>query len=129
MAVPQIPDDVLRFISDEIDTVPHLEALLLVWESAPATWSADDIASRTYVRPDVAAKILRDLKDRGFVASAGAHPQHYAYDADRDREAQLVPRVAAVYRRHLIPIAKMIHAKGSPAVRAFAEAFNVRKDR
>lgn len=119
----------LRFITDEIDTVPHLEALLLVWESAPAAWSADDIAARTYVRPEVAAKILSDLEGKAFVQKTAAQPQRYCYDAVRDRDAQLVPRVSAVYRRHLIPVAKMIHAKGSPSVRAFAEAFNVRKER
>jgi hypothetical protein len=37
-------------------------------------------------------------------------------------------RVAVTYQKHLIPVAKMIHAKASPSVLEFARAFGPRKE-
>jgi hypothetical protein len=37
-------------------------------------------------------------------------------------------RIAATYRRHLIRIATLIHAKASPSVREFARAFESNKE-
>jgi hypothetical protein len=56
-----IPDEVLRFIERRIDSVPHLEALLLLWENPARTWTVGDISARVYVSLDQAQTLLRDL--------------------------------------------------------------------
>ena len=129
MAQPDIDDDVRRFILDEIDTVSHLEALLLIWESAPATWTVDVVASRTYVGTETAAGILADLQRRGFVTTDEDEQRAWRYNDSDGPHAQLLPRVAATYRRHLILVAKMIHDRGPASVLEFARAFHVRKER
>ena len=58
---PEIPADVLRFIAERIDTVPQLEALLLVWENQPRAWECEQIAARIYVRRGVCMDILQAL--------------------------------------------------------------------
>src|SRR5690348_6879685 len=50
-----------QFILVQIDTVPHLEALLLAWRRRPKTWSVDEMASQLYVPTDQSARILREL--------------------------------------------------------------------
>jgi hypothetical protein len=40
-----------------------------------------------------------------------------------------MPEVAASYRRHLVPLATFIHSRASTAVREFARAFDLKKDR
>jgi hypothetical protein len=40
-----------------------------------------------------------------------------------------MPEVAAAYRRHLVPLATFIHSRASTAVREFARAFDLKKDR
>jgi predicted ArsR family transcriptional regulator len=50
-----------QFILDKIDSVPHLEALLLLWNSRPAEWSAEELAKRLYVDRSLARKLLEDL--------------------------------------------------------------------
>lgn len=52
--MPDLSDsnrNVDRFLLDQIDTVPHLEALLLLWKSRPKVWSADEMASALYWPP------------------------------------------------------------------------------
>jgi hypothetical protein len=125
---PQLPPDVRRFIANEIDTVPHLEALLLLWESTPRRWSAEEIAARIYVTPDAARGIVADLARRGLVQPSGEDAQSYVYDGAWDT-GDLMTRVAAAYRKDLIHVASFIHTKASAAVREFARAFEIKKDR
>ena len=57
----EIPADVLHLLEEQIDTVPHLEALLLIWNSGTHSWTADEIATRIYVNSGTAANLLQDL--------------------------------------------------------------------
>ena len=124
----EIREDVLRFIADRIDTVPHLEALQLIWESKPRPWTAEEIASRIYVNVSTAANILQDLVRHRLIVSDSATPPKYHYDASQDPHAELLPEVIATYRRQIVRIAQFIHSKGSPAVREFARAFQIKKE-
>jgi hypothetical protein len=128
MERPELPAAVQRFIAERIDTVPHLEALLLLWESAPTCWSADQIAARIYVAADAGERILGDLQRHGLVRAIDEQPSRYAYDPAWDT-GDLMARVASSYRQDLIRVARFIHAKASSSVREFARAFEIKKDR
>jgi predicted ArsR family transcriptional regulator len=116
--------EVDQFILDEIDSVPHLEALLLLWNSRPRQWSLPEMAHALYVSTDQARPIMQDLARRGFVISESGQ---YLY-----REApsldDLIGRLDLLYRRELVRISNMIHSKPSSAVHAFARAFRFTKD-
>jgi hypothetical protein len=116
--------EVDQFILDEIDSVPHLEALLLLWNSKPRPWPVDELARSLYLQTDSTASLLRDLQDRGLAAfDAG----HWCWNSNSPR-ADLMPLVDATYRRELVRLSSMIHSKASPAVRQFARAFRLKKD-
>jgi hypothetical protein len=53
----------------------------------------------------------------------------YRYNPQWDASGEVMPEVAAAYRRHLVPIATFIHSRASTAVREFARAFDLKKDR
>ncbi|HKX98759.1 MAG TPA: hypothetical protein VJL86_03535 [Steroidobacteraceae bacterium] len=126
----EIPPDVLQFIAREIDTVPHLEALLLLFENSAEHWTVERAAARLYVAPDRARDILADLERRKLVRLVpGAARAEYAYDPSRDDTGPLMDRVASTYRRQLSAVAAFIHSKASRSVREFARAFELKKDR
>lgn len=122
----QAPDAkaVDQFILDEIDSVPHLEALLLLWNSRPKQWSLAEMAHDLYVSTEGAQGILLDLKQRGLVRT---HSDIFSYDPDPARD-QLIAAVDRTYRRELVRVSRMIHSKASSAVREFARAFKFKKD-
>lgn len=124
-----IPEDVLRFIAEQIDTVPHLETLLLLWENPTKRWTAEEIAVRVYVPADRAREILQDLVRKRLAASESTSPPTYAYDSGWDESGEQMARVAQTYRRQLVRVATFIHSKASPAVRDFARAFQFKNDR
>jgi hypothetical protein len=121
-----LPEDVLRFIVDRIDSVPQLEALLLMWESAGKRWTEEEIAARVYVGGDTARGVLQGLTQRRLLRLEGS--SRYVYDPAWDETGQLMPKVAETYRRQLVKVAKAIHAKASPSVQEFARAFQLKKD-
>ena len=52
---PQV--DVYEYILEKIDSVPHLEAVILLWNSRPVGWTADELASRLYVPSEKTVEI------------------------------------------------------------------------
>lgn len=124
----EIPPQVLQFVAEKIDTVPQIEALLLLWENPAQSWSAAQIASRVYVEQDVAKLILEALRRRQLITTEG-DPPLYRYSRDWDTSGDLMHQVATEYRRHLVQLATFIHSGASSSVREFARAFDFKKER
>jgi hypothetical protein len=120
----EIPPDVLDFIHRRIDSVPHLETLLLLWENPSIAWTEEEISRRVYVSHDKAGLILQDLARNGFVVTVSDLSGGFQYEKGWD-EAHIMDRVAASYRKHLVHMSNLIHSKAaSEAVQEFARAFN-----
>jgi DNA-binding MarR family transcriptional regulator len=66
---PAEVDQVLGFVTQEIDSVPELEALLLLWQSRPAEWTAAELAKRLYITTEQAEIVVADLTRKGLAAS------------------------------------------------------------
>ena len=113
-----------QFILGEIDSVPHLEALLLLWNSRPRVWTVEELAHDLYIPVERTREIAHDLQQRGMLVS---HSDQYSYNSGHSYDA-LIADVDRFYRRDLIRISRMIHSKASPAVREFARAFRLKKD-
>jgi predicted transcriptional regulator len=118
-----------RFIIEQIDSVPQLEALLLLFNTQPKAWSTEEMASSLYVREDAAEKILDSLLQRNLITRDSKGPDVYFYSAvDEDRN-RLLEVVDAIYRKEVVRLSSMIHSKGSAGVRDFARAFRIKKDK
>jgi hypothetical protein len=120
-AIPQV---VRTLIAERIDSVPELEAVLLLRDNAKRDWSAEEAGKRLYVSTLVAAHTLRTLHERGFFAESG---ERYLYEPESQELADAVDALNAAYSRHLVAVTGIIHSKASRNVRDFANAFRVRK--
>ncbi len=115
-----------KFIVEEIESVPHLEALLLVWNHRPKRWSIAEIASSLYVDTGMAEQILKDLATRRLLRVE----DHDVYFCEPETEqGRLLQDLANLYSKELIRISRLIHSKAPAAVREFARAFRFTKDR
>jgi len=121
--------DVVKFVLDEIDSVPHLEALLLLWNSRPALWTPEELAHRLYVKPDVVRSLLQDLVRQGLIGVGQNPDERYRYTPVSDERDRLIGRLDATYRREVVRVSTMIHSKPSSAIRDFARAFRFTKER
>ncbi|HUN84308.1 MAG TPA: hypothetical protein VMU48_08005 [Terracidiphilus sp.] len=125
-----LPDreEVDRFILDEIDSVPELEALLLIWNSRPKDWSSDEMAKALYDKADSTQGILRSLVQRGLIAEETGSRGLYTAISDSPEKEAMLTALDRIYRREIVRISTMIHSKASRAVRDFARAFRFKKD-
>jgi hypothetical protein len=124
MADDPVPDDVRDYILNHIDSIVQLEALMLLRAHSAERWDVAKMARRLYVsEPDVSDAVGRLVSD-GVV--------HFEQNTFTYRPApdiqSLIDRVAATYRRHLIPLTNLIHTKPS-RISQFADAFKFRRDR
>lgn len=116
-----------KFILESVDSVPHLEALLLIWVNRPKEWADEEVGKRLYLDSAAAGIILEDLGRRGLIAAVPGGPKQFRYEpGERDR---LLAELEAAYRRDLIRISTMIHRKAAPAVLEFARAFRFIKEK
>ena len=116
-----------EFILEKIDSVAHLEALLLLWNSRPKQWSPEEMASRLYVDTKIARELLADLQRSDLIVAVSSSNESYCYETRSEEGDQLIGLVDATYRFQVVRISNLIHSKGSSAVRDFARAFRFTK--
>ena len=128
----QTPDsgiDAYEFILENIDTVPQLEALILLWNSRPVGWTCEELASRLYVPMEKVTQLLRDLVRMQFVTESQTTPPKYSYLPKSEEQNELLASLDGAYRKDLVRISTMIHSKTSSGVREFARAFRLRQEK
>src|SRR5262245_45212297 len=91
-----IPDDVRVFLLQHIDSIAHLEALLLLRTAPTCTWSAETIAKRLYITTQEATVVLERLAADGFLNTPPDLPGGYQYHPISGELADMVDRVAAL---------------------------------
>jgi len=123
-----IPAHVLRFLEENIDTVPQLETLLMMSVERDRSWLISDVASRNYTTEQRAADTLNALQRRGLVSSEESPPR-FRFNPAKSEARALVADVAQCYQRKLSFITELIHARPSASVQEFARAFDLKKDR
>jgi DNA-binding MarR family transcriptional regulator len=121
--------DAYDFILQYIDSVPHLEALMLLWNSRPVGWTSEDLATRLYIPSEKVGDLLRDLVRRRWITESHSSPARYSYFPGSEEQDEMMRQVDAAYRRDLVRISTMIHSKAPSAVREFARAFRFKKER
>jgi hypothetical protein len=128
MVPPNIPDHVLRFLEECIDSVPQLEALLIMFDDPQRRWAVPDISARTYVSHAEASKIFDRLGRRELIHSDDSGEHFQIQLADGAKRA-LLEDVARTYRANLTQIATFIHEKPPSSLKEFARAFDLKRDR
>jgi len=129
MPNPGPETDVYEYILEKLDSVPHLEAAILLWNSRPVGWTVEELASRIYVPTEKVAEILQDLLRQQLIQQSAASPPRFSYLPRNDEQNEWMFRVDTAYRREIVRISTMLHSKASPSVREFARAFRFKKDR
>lgn len=116
--------EVEQFVLDEIDSVPHLEALLLLWNRRPEEWSLEQLANALYLAPEQTKSVVMDLERQALITATTNERFQYRSTA-RDSTIEKLDRI---YRRQVVHISTMIHSKPAASLRAFARAFRLKKD-
>jgi len=123
-----IPEKVRRFIVDHINSVESLEILLLLFADTGREWSALEVGRTLYTRPESAAAQLQELhRAKLLLAIAGGEAPKYRFHA-ASPEAAIVADLEKVYKTRRVSVISFIYSKPTDPLRAFSDAFRLRKD-
>lgn len=117
-----------RFVVDNIDTVPQLEALLLMWRNQPRQWTSDQVARNLYISTELANVELHHLEQNGLISIAPESSEAYGLNLEPENRRQMLAALEEMYRRELVRISNLIHAKAPRSMRDFASAFRFKKE-
>lgn len=123
-----IPDDIRRFILTSLESIPQLEALLLLRGNSTVEWDAGGVGKRIYIPEQKAGEILVKLQEAGFIAASSDDACLYHFSPASTAMGRLVDRLAEIYAANLVAVTKLIHEKAGQQVRKFADAFRLRKE-
>jgi hypothetical protein len=130
MTPEPIPQDVVLFLRNQIESVRELETLLALRASATTT-TAHALAAKMRSGARWTEQQLEGLHAKGLVAISadGEGPPHYGY-APRDAELQaLVDGVADAYDRRRSTVIRVIFGdSGQDVLHTFSDAFRLRRE-
>jgi hypothetical protein len=119
-----LPPDLAAFITDTIDSVAELEALLLMQREREQPWTVRRLAERLYIDEAAAARVVETLARKQLVAVDG---DEYRLEPRSNEDRERIAGLSALYVRMLIPITRLIHEKPRTGIRDFADAFRLRE--
>ncbi|MGV3572495.1 MAG: hypothetical protein ACO1PB_17985 [Ramlibacter sp.] len=122
-----IPDDVRRFISVSIASVPFLEALLLMRAAPETAWSARLLSQRLYAPEATCRELLQALRKAGIAQLKGTD-ELYAYGPAAELGVTL-DALADCYGRNLVEVSELIHSRIDKRARQLSDAFSWRSEK
>jgi hypothetical protein len=124
------PDDVRRFLDENVETIDQLELLRLLWEDPGAERTDAALADELQLPRAAAAAHVAALAGRGLLHGeprAGGWACRYG---PRDPAADaLLRKVLQLYRERPVSMIKLVAARPADPLRALADAFRVRPPR
>jgi hypothetical protein len=114
-------------INEHISTVGQLEVLLLLRLRPDEWWSTAALDRELRLNEAWIARLLPDFCGRGFCEQSSEQPARFRYRPKTRELAQAVDALAQDYLIHRVSITNLIYSKPSPAIQAFADAFDLRK--
>lgn len=125
MADAELLDPVFDFVDRNINSLEHLEILLLL-AATERRWTAADIFQRIQSSQSSVEQRLRSLVAAGFLAQ---DENNLFYFAPKNADTRsLVARLADAYRTRHVPVIEAIYTRKSDSVRRFANAFKLKPD-
>jgi len=122
-----LPDNVKNFIAGHIDSAVQLELLLLLHRTRGRTWDAASVGNDLKIDAGWAGSQLANLCQQGLLGCSEASPAVYQYQPRTAELDAAVAALAAAYNDRRVSVISLIYSKPTDNLRAFADAFRIRK--
>lgn len=123
-----IPDGLRRFILTSVQSVPYLEALLLLHAGPHSMWGVQDVARRLYIGEAQALALLAAIHEAGIAERMGPDQNQFRYRPTSDELAATIDQLARAYAINLVGVTDLIHSRVDKRAHRFANAFRLKKD-
>jgi hypothetical protein len=123
-----LPEDVCRFLGENIESIDQLELLRVLGEEPGRAWTGPALAAAVQAPPDDVPAHLAALAGRGLLAASGRGAEALWRYAPASPEVDArVRALLQCYRERPVSMIKFVYAQAADPLRAFADAFRLRK--
>jgi hypothetical protein len=123
-----LPQDVCRFLGENIESIDQLEILRVLGEGPGREWTAAALVAEVQGPPDDMAGHLAALAARGLIAADRAGGEAaWRYGPATPEIDAMVRQLLQCYRERPVSMIKLVYAQAADPLRAFADAFRLRK--
>jgi hypothetical protein len=127
--VEPIPEDIKKFLDENIDSFDQLEILRVLGEERDKQWDVVSFAKEIHLAPHVLAPHVNALDARGLLTSAIAGNTSVIRHGARTPElAHQLDRLLELYAERPVTMIRMVSTRARDVLQTFAEAFRLRKD-
>jgi hypothetical protein len=126
----QIPDDVVAFLDANVESFEQLELLRMLGEARDKEWQIDALAKEVQVDVPTATRHLAALCARGLITRVATGSEiAYRFGCQTPKLERKLADTLQVYNERPVTMIKLVYAQASNPLRAFADAFRVRKEK
>ena len=123
---PALSPQVQHFIAQSIHSLEQLEILCLVSSDSSRAWTVAEVFRRIQSSEASVSASLRKFQQEGILESRAGG---FQFLPAKPTLADTVRQVARAYRERPVAVVETIYRKPPDAVRDFAEAFRLKKDK
>lgn len=126
MTTEDLPDEVRSLIARHLESMDHVDALLVLHKAPDRGWTAAEVAAELRVEPKGIGKALEHLDAAGLVARDPSRASAFRYAPDTPALARACELLLDMYNRRPVTLIRALYNRPPSAVRSFADAFRLR---
>jgi len=125
-----IPQDIARFMQANIESLEQLELLRVLGEDPNKEWEPAPLGREVQADPQTAASHLAALSSRGLltVIMRGTE-KFYRHGCGSPALDKTLSQLLQMYKERPVSMIRLVYAQATDRLRAFADAFRVRKEK
>ena len=126
MSLESLGPEIKNFISRYVQSIGHLEVLLLLFKRKERAWSPSETSDELRSSLFYAEEQLRELASLGLLTK-GANGS-FKFEPQDSAAERVMPKLADLYQNRRTTLIDAIYARPVDPVQRFADAFKLKKD-
>lgn len=124
------PENVKQFLDAYIESIDQLEILRILAEVPTRVWDIGDLATQLQLTSIIAQTQVKALYSRGLLPTdAEGKGPLIRYGPQNPALELALSQVLQLYRERPVTMIRMVYAQANERLKAFADAFKLRKEK
>ena len=129
MTSPELPYEVRALLQRALPSMVHVEAVLLLAKTPSHSHQPHAVAAAIGTTPEIAAAAIADLVTARLAEVApGSAPPEFRLAATDAATVHALASLREMYDRRPVTLVKAVYDRPPAPLKAFADAFRVRKE-
>lgn len=123
------PEDVTRFLYNNVESIDELEILRVLGEDREREWDFVALAGAVQSDPQAVRAHLAAMHARGLLEMTGrGGGLTCRYGAGNPELEDMILRLLQLYKERPVTMIRMVYEQARDRLRAFADSFRIRKE-